>query len=456
MRSDLNTAAAFLRRLTAGVPAEERRFLCAVSGGLDSMCLLAFVSDWCAQNGGTVCAAHFNHRIRAAADRDEAFVRDFCAKQSIPFCRGEGDCPALAEREKRTLEEAARCLRYNFLTRAAEAQHCRWILTAHHADDNAETVLLNLIRGAGSRGLRGIPAVRGNIARPFLEIPKSTLEQYAVQHWLPHVEDETNASDTPARNRLRHQVLPVLRTLNPRAAEHITRTAERLGQEEEALSWAAEPFLRAAEHLPDGGVQIRCADLSGVPEAVTVRVLQGLLPQTKEVSARHLAAMQHLLRQKTGSLTLPHQMQVCVSGGILTVSRRPAVSGEVFLRWEEPVSFGDGWRVTLSRTPGQTAHTWALSLPPDAAVSVSAWRPSDRLALPGSRGARSLKRLCADKGLSLQQRDALPVLRVQGTAAVVPGVGADARFLTNPADADGWITILPNSIKNRGGNNNEQ
>ena len=115
--------------------------LCAVSGGLDSMCLLRFVSRWAAENGRTVTAAHFNHQLRENASQDEAFVRSWCAEHGIPFVSGCGDVRAAAEREGLSLEEAARNLRYAFLRETAEALNCKAILTAHHADDNAETVL---------------------------------------------------------------------------------------------------------------------------------------------------------------------------------------------------------------------------------------------------------------------------------------------------------------------------
>lgn len=452
-KNELEPAASFLRQLTEGVPAAERRFLCAVSGGLDSMCLLAFVSDWCAVYGGTVWAAHFNHRIRKTADRDETFVQSYCAERSIPFCRGEGDCLTLAAQEKWTLEEAARRLRYAFLNRAAEEHDCRWILTAHHADDHAETILLNLIRGAGSRGLRGIPAVRGNIARPFLELSRSTLEQYAAQRGLSHVEDETNASEEPSRNRLRHQVLPVLRELNPRAVEHMAQAAERFRQEDAALTWAAEPFLRTAENLSDGGVRFRCAALDGVPEAVAARVVQGLVRQAGggDVSASHVAGVLHLTAQERGVVSLPHGLQAQASRGVLTIARCPAAPREVPIQWGETASFGDGWRVTLSRTSG----AWPLVLPENAALSVTPWRPSDRLTLPGCRGARSLKRLCAERGISPQRRDSLPVLRVQDTAAAAADIGADVRFLAESAEKTGFLTFY-NTFETMEERNNEQ
>ena len=175
----------------------------------------------------------FNHQLRGAeADRDEAFVRDYCGKRRIPFAAGSGDTRALAEREGLSTEEAARRLRYDFLNKAAEDGGYDAILTAHHADDNAETVLLNLIRGTGSAGLAGIPQVRGNICRPFLRIPRAELAAYAAAHDIPHVEDSTNQDPgAAARNALRSTVMPVLRQLNPKCAENIARTSAILREE---------------------------------------------------------------------------------------------------------------------------------------------------------------------------------------------------------------------------------
>ena len=450
MRSDLLSAERFLRQLTEDCPVENRRFLCAVSGGLDSMCLLVFTADWCAKNGGTVIAAHFNHRIRTAADRDERFVEQYCAQRNIPFLRGEKNCPALAKEQGWTLEEAARNARYGFLFRAAKKSRCRWILTAHHADDNAETMLLHLIRGTGSRGLCGIPAVWGNLARPFLEVSRQTLEQYAAVHKIPHVEDETNASDDMTRNRLRHQVLPLLRELNPRAVEHMTQTAQILRREDAALSAWAETLTQAAKRLPDGGVQIGCDVLRKAPRAVAERAVLALTGQIggqRDVSAQHIAEILALLdRDGTArTLNLPHRVRVERQCETLTFTRSPAPLPELSLDPEQPVVFGRTWRVTWSRTAG----AWPLRLPTDAALTVTAWKPSDRLTLPSGRGARSLKRLCAERGISPQQRDELPVLRINGTAAAVPGVGMDRQFLTENSRADGFVTF--ETIRDRDG-----
>ena len=184
--------------------------LCAVSGGRDSMALLHLLGVLGAEEGFQVAAAHFNHRLRPAADRDEAFVRSWCAGRGIPLFCGSGDVSAFARETGRSVEDAARELRYRFLEEAAEDLGADRIAAAHHREDNAETVLLHLLRGAALQGLGGIPPVRGRIVRPLLETAREDIDQYIRRHSIPFVEDETNSDTAFTRNRLRLEVLPVL------------------------------------------------------------------------------------------------------------------------------------------------------------------------------------------------------------------------------------------------------
>ena len=290
------------------------RMLCAVSGGLDSMCLLHFLDTWGRANGFFAAAAHFNHHLRGErADRDQRFVEDWCASRRIPCFTGEGDTRTLAEAEGLSLEEAARKLRYGFLQETARREEFDAVLTAHHADDNAETVLLNLVRGTGLRGLAGIPRQRDGILRPFLEIPREDLAAYAAAHALPHVEDETNADpDAAARNLVRLQVMPLLRRLNSRAAEHVAQAAARLAEMDTGLSDLTERYLRRAGVQP-GRVTISLAALAEVPAFLRPRVLLGLFDLLgagrKDIGAAHLEALERLcaLPEEQYVQRCPHQ-----------------------------------------------------------------------------------------------------------------------------------------------------
>ena len=216
------------------------RVICAVSGGADSMALL-----WCLHSLQTelsirVEAAHFNHRLRGAeSDRDEAFVRAFCAERGIALTVGaapEGSCGASG------VEETARRLRYAFF----ETLDCDKLATAHNANDNAETVLLNLLRGAGLRGLCGIPPVRGRIVRPLLFASRPEILEFLRAERISFVEDSTNALDDCLRNRLRHRVLPLLYAETPELPARLTEQTLLLRSEDEYLDALAQALLEKA------------------------------------------------------------------------------------------------------------------------------------------------------------------------------------------------------------------
>lgn len=444
----LEQAKKFLLEITG--KSGRTRLLAAVSGGLDSMCLLELVSTWGRENGLTVTAAHFNHRLRGAtADRDEAFVRDWCALRGIPFVSGGGDTRALARREHLTVEEAGRKLRYAFLDRAAAERNCDWILTAHHADDSAETMLLNLLRGTGSAGLAGIPKVRGNIARPFRNVTRAELTQYAEKRGVPHVEDETNETDGAARNVIRHRVLPALREINPRAVENMIRAAEILGQEDEALWEAAARLEKEVRPTPEGVCVVR-KELTATPPAVqarlVLRMMETVCGHRKDLTAAHTDAVLQLGHSplETAVVSLPYGMRARNRGGELWIERTPHASDAAAVAVGRPARFGE-WTVSLGNTPEKG---WSCALSPAAAekLTVTVWRSDDRLKLPGSRGRRTLKRLCADAGIPPTERDLLPVLRVEDRPAAVPGVGMDTEFLPEEGGGKLFVTF----IRNRG------
>ena len=425
------------KRRLSGTPV---RVLCAVSGGLDSMCLLHLLSTWGREKGLSVTAAHFNHHLRQTADRDEAFVRDWCAAHDVPCLCGSGDVGGYAAETGKTIEEAGRELRYAFLETARRDSGSDVILTAHHADDNAETILLNLLRGTGLQGLTGIPAERDGILRPFLEVTRRELEAYAEENHVPHVEDETNQEDDAARNLLRHKVLPVLRELNPRAVENMNRTAELLRQDQRALEMAAGTVLREAAVTPGEGAELPLSACQGQPKAILNRVALSLLVSVgghrKDLTAGHVESLLALRGMETGkTLSLPYGLTARREKDTIIIRKNPPAPGDAPIAPGGTADFGN-WSVTLSDTPA------AGSLPLRAEhYTVTLWRGSDRMTLPGSRGKRSLKRLCAERGISPQERDGLPVLRAGERPAAVPGLGVDLEFLPRGEDAVLYVTF---------------
>lgn len=419
------------------LPRPGERALCAVSGGLDSMCLLFMLAAWCRE--GALIAAHFNHRLRGeAADRDEAFVREICDRWGVPLTAGRGDVRETARREGLSMEEAARNLRYAFLRRAAAEAGCRRIYTAHHADDNAETILLNLIRGTGLRGLTGMDWEQGMVRRPLLHVTRAELEEYAARWRVPHMEDETNADPGAAsRNLLRLRVMPRLKELNPRAVEHICQTAGRLQAADDSLEQDAAARTACAE-VRAGRVALSVDALAEAPAAVRPRMLLRLFDLLgvgrRDIGAAHLNAILDLTRRaaqgREGRLSLPRGVTACCRRRRLILETRPRDLTEIRLVPGRPLRWGD-YTLTLldRRVDGDgIAFSWRGRPGQSPAVTAAPCPPGERLTLPGARGARSVKRLCLDKRISLSERDRLPAVYVDGRLAAVWRLGVDMAF----------------------------
>lgn len=202
------------------------RILVAVSGGLDSMLLLDLFARLRKKRGWEIVVGHVNHSLRGReSDRDEAFVRRQTERLGALFLSHRVDVRAEAKRNRKSIEEAARDLRYRALETMRAECGAEWIATAHHADDNAETILANLIRGAGTGGLRGVHPRRGRIIRPLLFAERGELERYATARGISWREDSTNKETKFRRNFIRHRLLPAIRELNPGFARTMNRTS---------------------------------------------------------------------------------------------------------------------------------------------------------------------------------------------------------------------------------------
>ena len=202
-------------------------YIVALSGGADSVALLLFLDEM----GYQVHAAHCNFHLRGAeSDRDEAFCESLCLQKNIPFHRIHFDTLTYAETHHVSVEMAARELRYGYFEQLRKDIGASGICVAHHRDDSVETVLLNLIRGTGLRGLTGIQPRKGYILRPLLCVSRQEIEQYLQERGQEYVTDSTNLVADVLRNKLRLQIIPLLQTLNPAAIDNILRSTEHLAE----------------------------------------------------------------------------------------------------------------------------------------------------------------------------------------------------------------------------------
>lgn len=204
---------------------KEKRLLIAVSGGIDSMVLLHLLH----QLKYAIEVAHCNFQLRGAeSDGDESFVRKVCNELKVPFHLQQFDTKKIAESSKQSIQLTARKLRYDWFYEVLEKEQCDYILTAHHLDDSLETFFINLSRGTGLEGLTGIPMQNDKIIRPLLGFPRNALMDYAEKNAIQWREDSSNASDKYLRNKLRHDVIPILKELNPNFLESFLKTQNYL------------------------------------------------------------------------------------------------------------------------------------------------------------------------------------------------------------------------------------
>lgn len=399
------------------------RVLCALSGGADSVSLLLCLHEL----GYDVCACHLNHGLRGAqADADEAFCRALCAKHGIPFYAEHCDAHAAAVEQKQSVETAARTLRYAFFARCAQRFGAQRIATAHTADDNLETMLFHLIRGTGSAGLAGIPPVRGAIIRPLIAVERQQVERYLLRRGQDWCTDATNLDDNCTRNRIRHHVIPALREIEPAAVRHAVQTAALLRRDNDCLDALAQV----------GGTAISAARLRDMPEALASRAVRDMLTRAGtpmgEVGQRHIAAVLALTRKKTGSVNLPGWRRALRRGDEIRIEPMPSEPEWIKLIPEQPVRFG-AYIVYITRKIHDIHSSFkfypiAYDTINTVCLYVRRWRSGDRMTLPGARGARSLKRLYAERGILPEERDELPVLCCGEDIVAAAGIGVDSRY----------------------------
>lgn len=299
----------------------------ALSGGADSVALLLLVSP-------PVVAVHVHHGIRGAeADRDADFCRTLCRERNIPFTCLFADVPALAAKSGESLETAARRERYRLLEEFAKTSGASAVLTAHHADDQLETLLQHLLRGSGLRGMCGIPAVRAlgdtQLVRPMLGVKKEDILAFLAARGQSYVTDSTNAKKNCQRNRLRLEVLPLLKAIAPDAAKKAAATAAHLSADEAYFTAAAAEFLRVNGNEPPA------AALTALPRPVFVRVIQHLVPV--DLSALHFDALFAFLQKNAphASLSLPHLRARTENGRLVFDTGAEAPTGE-YLAFLQP------------------------------------------------------------------------------------------------------------------------
>ncbi|MBL7180738.1 MAG: tRNA lysidine(34) synthetase TilS [Pseudomonadota bacterium] len=323
--------------------------LVGVSGGPDSVALLHALITLASGLSLKLGVAHLNHGLRLQASDDDAiFVASLADRFDLPFYVHKVDVRKYQHDNRLSLEEAGRRVRYAFLTDLAAKGRFDKIALGHHADDNAELVLMNLFRGSGPLGISGIPPVRGvKIVRPLIKLRRSDILEYLKLNGLTYVSDRTNLDLKHLRNRVRHQLIPLLKTsYNPKIIETLNRLASILSAEEEWMEDVLRPILDAA--ILNAGpktVTLSVSKLDGVHIAALRRIIRNAVERIKgdlrRITFAHVDAVIRLLEspQPFGNLDLPDRVRVRRMQGVLLISKEQKALRDLDIKPDQDETF---------------------------------------------------------------------------------------------------------------------
>jgi tRNA(Ile)-lysidine synthase len=411
------------------------RVLVAVSGGVDSVVLLKTLTEL-KDYKLSLGVAHFDHAIRADSARDAEFVQELAESLKLSYYTERADVPAYAQTQKLSLEAAARALRSQFLEKAAKANKSKKIALGHNLNDQAETLLMRLLRGSGLDGLGGIPPVRPisntvSYVRPLIECTREEIELFARERRLVWREDPSNQDRNILRNLVRHELLPLLaRDYNPNLLETLGRTSRLLAQASGYLQGIAEfELLALIVDAERGEITLNLKELLKRPEFLHPLILRRAIERVKDLKDIESTHIENVLawleRDGTGEQQLPGGLRIARRHHRLIITKERSVSSAPFEYAltvpGETVLTEIGWRFYTALT--SAAPPLSRSSPTGEGAEMRAFinadkiqgslvvrsrRPGDRIRL--KEGTKKLQDLFVDKKIPREERDILPLI----------------------------------------------
>lgn len=395
----------------------------ALSGGADSVALLHALCTLKDKLKINISAAHLNHMIRGdEALRDENFVKQLCGDMNIPLICESIDVPAYAEKNRLSIETAAREVRYAFFERINTGV----VATAHTASDNLETVLFNLARGTGLNGLCGIPPKRSIYIRPLILVTRDEVEAYCAENCLSYVTDSTNLSDDYTRNRIRHTVIPVLKSVNPSAEKTVARTVVSVREDEEFLNACADNYLSA--NFKDGFLTVDSAVPPSVLKRAIKKYAEYIVPDLR-LDSLHLNSI-YSVSVNGGRTSLPCDCIAEAKNGRLSVKNKLSNGKKTVFNVSTAVKDNTFFK------NGEKVNNLLLnnSIDCDKIVGESVLRtrlPGDSVRLAGRGCTKTLKKLMNELKIPNELRDSVPVLADDDGVIWVYGAGTASRCAVN-------------------------
>lgn len=392
------------------------RVLAAVSGGADSVALLVLLQRNARTLGIEVAVAHLDHRMRPESGDDAEFVRGLCARLDIPLHVGTRDVPQLSRIWKDGLEASARRARREFLVETAAAQGCVKVALGHHRGDQAETLLHRLLRGSGSSGLGAMQPWSPPFIRPLLPFAREQLQGFLAEHGWPFIEDASNRDSRFTRNRIRHQLLPLLEGFNPRVEEHLFRLSEQLSEEEDFWREREDEALSRVLLDRGDGLSLSRGLLLALHPALLPRVLRRALAEVRGdlqgIASCHLSAVCSLARSEhpQGELDLPGAWVGRRYERLWLRRRRPLEMEIASLEISGPGTYAlaDGGELRVSVENGTGEKTALIEEFDGFCIDFPLWWrpfcPGDRFHPEGAPGGKKLKAFFINQKIEKEKR----------------------------------------------------
>jgi tRNA(Ile)-lysidine synthase len=420
-----------------GAPPEGATVVAALSGGPDSVSLLDALVTASANGRLQVVAAHLDHHLRPSSGDDARFCRALCDRLGVRLHVGSADVRSRAQRDKGGLEQAARQARYAFLRRVKDEEGATAIALAHTRDDQAETLLLRLLRGAGSRGLSAMRARAGDLWRPLLGMARDEVLSHLRARGLGFREDPSNSDAVHVRNRVRHELLPYLESrFNPRVREALARSAALLAEEAAFIEGQAETLVARAGRRGGGEVVLPREALRTAPPAVARAAVRQVLEETggrRALAHGHVERVLALAASAAPSgrrLPLTGGCEAAFSFGEVRLGRPRVAPAAYILPLSVPgaVDLPGGLTLTVrsARGPAVSKGESAVVAVPAGPLEVRTRRPGDRVSADGR--VVSLKRALIEHRVPAELRAGLPLLASGPHVLWFPGQGSRPVF----------------------------
>ncbi|UJF26984.1 tRNA lysidine(34) synthetase TilS [Planococcus sp. 107-1] len=434
--------------------------LVGCSGGIDSLVLLHFLKTHEQHYGIRLSAVHVNHMLRGEESlQDRIFTESLCREWSIRCFSRDIPIPAILKAEGGNKQQVCREQRYAYFAEILNTSGANKLATAHHADDQLETILLSGLRGTLETANFGMPVRRpfgvGELVRPLLAVTRDEVANYAAEEKINHREDSSNAETAYTRNRVRHTILPLLKKENPRASEHFAELAETIQEDRQFIEELARIKLEEIAVFDEESISLSAEKFAGEALALQKRMvllLLNYLYNEQEVPINKQLAEQ--IREMMGSssgtvfLHLPGHYQMVreydtvLFGRRLSVEPKQRVISTISTEWSEIMNGFRYKAVPVSQINEEHAAYWYFDSAKRPSMVLRNRKPGDRIQLAGMEHPKKVARLMIDEKVPTLQRENWPVIAAaEGDVLLVPGLRHSCFFSRKKRPEDDWVLI---------------